>query len=157
MEKHNTSIRGNIVLTKGFSGQNMKKKYSCGGMPQITTTGMKDSVAQMILPVLEYLSYKVHVKGYTPRVDSALNELKSADWIPEGNYYEAMAVAMTRGAQVLPHLDRENDWRSGYDIMGALTYSGHDSKGQFRIGIFGYTRKCVGDYIQWKSNNNTTH
>ena len=43
-----------------------------------------------------------------------------------------------------------HDHREGYDIMGALTYTGHDSEGKyFRVGIFGYTRKCVGDYLDW--------
>ena len=44
-------------------------------------------------------------------------------------------------------MDRENDWRKGHDVMGALTFTGQDAKGYYRIGVFGYTRKCVGDYL----------
>jgi hypothetical protein len=35
----------------------------------------------------------------------------------------------------------------GFDVMGALTYTGEDAKGPYRVGIFGYTRKCVGDFL----------
>jgi hypothetical protein len=46
-------------------------------------------------------------------------------------------------------MDRENDWREGHDIMGALTYTGRDEKGYYRVGVFGYTRKTVGDHLRW--------
>eukprot|EP01047_Picozoa_sp_COSAG01_P005348 COSAG01_NODE_181_length_22873_cov_12.951392_26_plen_107_part_00 len=66
-----------------------------------------------------------------------------------GNYYEAVAVGVTRGADVKPHMDRKNDWRQGHDIMGALTSTGRDAKGYYRVGVFGYTRKDVGDHLRW--------
>eukprot|EP01047_Picozoa_sp_COSAG01_P102023 COSAG01_NODE_31674_length_593_cov_0.967611_2_plen_61_part_00 len=56
---------------------------------------------------------------------------------------------MTRGADVKPHMDRQNDWRKGHDIMGALTYTGRDEQGYYRVGVFGYTRKDVGDHLGW--------
>jgi hypothetical protein len=46
-------------------------------------------------------------------------------------------------------MDRQNDWREGHDIMGALTYTGRDAKGYYRVGVFGYTRKDVGDHLRW--------
>ena len=32
--------------------------------------------------------------------------------------------------------------------MAALTYTGEDEKGYFRVAILAYTRKCVGDYLE---------
>ena len=46
-------------------------------------------------------------------------------------------------------MNRENDHRDGWNVMGALTFCGQDEKGPFRVGVFGYTRKCVGDYLDW--------
>ena len=34
------------------------------------------------------------------------------------------------------------------DIMGAITFSGTDAHGYFRVGVFGYTRKCVGCFLE---------
>ena len=48
-------------------------------------------------------------------------------------------------------MDRENDHRDGWNVMGALTFCGQDEKGSFRVGVFGYTRKCVGDYLDWEA------
>jgi len=48
-------------------------------------------------------------------------------------------------------MDRENDYRDGWNVMGALTFCGQDEKGPFRVGVFGYTRKCVGDYLDWEA------
>eukprot|EP01044_Picomonas_judraskeda_P008948 COSAG03_NODE_1058_length_4933_cov_40.252586_4_plen_212_part_00 len=74
-----------------------------------------------------------------------------ADALRPGNFFEAVAVAVTRGCEVLPHMDRENDHRDGWNVMGALTFCGQDEKGPFRVGVFGYTRKCVGDYLDWEA------
>ena len=62
-----------------------------------------------------------------------------ADALRRGNFFEAVAVAVTRGCEVLPHMDRENDHRDGWNVMGALTFCGRDEKGPFRVGVFGYT------------------
>ena len=32
--------------------------------------------------------------------------------------------------------------------MAALTYTGKDKEGHFRVAILAYTRKCVGDYLE---------
>ena len=45
-------------------------------------------------------------------------------------------------------LDRNNDSRTNYDIMAALTYTGEDEEGHFRVAILAYTRKCVGDFLE---------
>jgi hypothetical protein len=31
--------------------------------------------------------------------------------------------------------------------MGALTFTGHDDQGLYRVGVLGYTRQCVGDHL----------
>ena len=69
-----------------------------------------------------------------------------------GNFFEAMAVVLSRGSQhaVKPHMDRQNDSRRGFNMMGSLTYTGKDNKGAYRVGVLGYTRKCVGDYLAWE-------
>ena len=138
------NVRGNTVLTKGFSGQNMRKKREEGGQPCLTTSYMSETVAHSVTPLLNFLTLKASEKDYMPRGGGCFaNELLT------GNFYEAVAVAVTRGPDVVPHMDRENDWRDGFDIMGAITFSGSDDQGYFRIGVFGYTRKCVGDYLDW--------
>ena len=61
-------------------------------------------------------------------------------------------MAVTRGADVVPHVDAMNDHHDGYNIMGALTYSGTDNVGPYRVWVFGYTRKVVGDHIESYKN-----
>jgi hypothetical protein len=139
--------RGNIVLTKGFSGQAMRKTREEGGVPPLTYTGMSDTVANKAKSLLNYLTEQVIAKGYRLRGGDMFSQK-----ILEGNYYEAVAVAVTRGPDVKPHMDRENDWREGHDIMGAVTYTGHDEKGYYRVGVFGYTRKAVGDHLDWMAS-----
>ena len=63
----------------------------------------------------------------------------------------ALASSATSSASTPPHMDRENDHRDGWNVMGALTFCGRDEKGPFRVGVFGYTRKCVGDYLDWEA------
>ena len=36
------------------------------------------------------------------------------------------------------------------DILRHMTFCGQDEKGPFRVGVFGYKRKCVGDYLDWE-------
>eukprot|EP01047_Picozoa_sp_COSAG01_P048374 COSAG01_NODE_4708_length_4799_cov_4.376809_1_plen_168_part_00 len=134
--------RGNIVLTKGFSGQAMRKPREEGGVPPLTKTGMSKKVANMAKRHFKFLTKKVLEKGYSLRGGDMFSQK-----ILEGNFYEAVAVALTRGPDVRPHMDRENDWREGHDIMGAVTYTGRDAKGYYRVGVFGYTRKAVGDHL----------
>ena len=134
--------RGNIVLTKGFSGQAMRTPRKEGGVPPLTIGGMSEKVAKNITPTLTYLTKKVLEKGYNLRGGDMFSQK-----ILKGNFYEAVAVAVTRGPDVKPHMDRENDWREGHDIMGAVTYTGRDAKGYYRVGVFGYTRKAVGDHL----------
>ena len=143
LQEGRKNIRGNIVLTKGSSGQNMRVPRSEGGRPGITTSYMSDNVAQLVTPLLEYLTEKAAQQGCTPRG----GELFANELCPN-NFYEAVAVAVTRGPDVAPHMDRENDNRPGHNIMGAITFSGSDAHGYFRVGVFGYTRKCVGDFLE---------
>lgn len=138
--------RGNIVVTHGYSGQNMRCKRAEGGRPELTQY-MSSEIKKFALPVLEYLTKRIGLEGYTPRGGKG----RFADALCPGNFFEAVAVALTRGPEVRPHMDRENDYREGYSIMGALTFSGHDAKGAYRVGVFGYTRKCVGDYLDWEA------
>jgi hypothetical protein len=143
-EANKVNVRGNIVLTKGFSGQAMRTSRENGGVPPLTYTGMSEEVANMAKPLLSYLTKQVIAKGYSLRGD----DMFSQKLLP-GNFYEAIAVAVTRGPDVKPHMDRQNDWREGHDIMGALTYTGRDERGYYRVGVFGYTRKDVGDHLGW--------
>jgi hypothetical protein len=138
------NVRGNIVLTKGFSTQAMRTSRENGGVPPVTYGGMSDTVATMVTPLLTYLTSQVLNKGYSLRGGDMFSQK-----LLLGNYYEAVAVAVTRGPDVKPHMDRKNDWREGHDIMGALTYTGCDAKGYYRVGVFGYTRKDVGDHLRW--------
>ena len=115
-----------------------------GGVPPLTIGGMSEKVAKNITPTLTYLTKKVLEKGYNLRGGDMFSQK-----ILKGNFYEAVAVAVTRGPDVKPHMDRENDWREGHDIMGAVTYTGRDAKGYYHVGVFGYTRKAVSDWLRF--------
>jgi hypothetical protein len=82
--------RGNIVLTKGFSGQAMRKTRKEGGVPPLTIGGMSEKVAKNITPTLTYLTKKVLEKGYKLRGGDMFSQK-----ILKGNFYEAVAVAVT--------------------------------------------------------------
>eukprot|EP01049_Picozoa_sp_SAG25_P002458 SAG25_NODE_128_length_14556_cov_11.699405_12_plen_187_part_00 len=91
----------------------MRTKRKDGGVPPLTYTGMSEEVAHMVItPLLTFLTKKVLEKGYSLRGDDMFSQK-----ILKGNFYEAVAVAVTRGPDVKPHMDRENDWREGHDIM----------------------------------------
>ena len=45
-----------------------------------------------------------------------------------GNFCESVAVAVTRGAQLKPHMDRQNDSHEQHNVMGALTFAGRDEE-----------------------------
>eukprot|EP01047_Picozoa_sp_COSAG01_P086200 COSAG01_NODE_19277_length_1019_cov_21.110870_1_plen_67_part_00 len=62
---------------------------------------------------------------------------------------QPIAPSESDSIQLRVRLDRQNDWRKGHDIMGALTYTGRDEQGYYRVGVFGYTRKDVGDHLRW--------
>ena len=66
-----------------------------------------------------------------------------------GNFFEAMAVVLSHGSQhtVKPNMDWQNDSCRWFNMMGSLTYTGSDNKGAYRVGVLGYTRNCVGDYL----------
>ena len=138
--------RGNVVITHGFSGQNMRQKRDLGGRPGLTQY-MSADVQTLVLPHLDYLTARALAQGHTQRGGPG----RFADALRPGNLFEAVAVAVTRGCEVLPHMDRENDHRDGWNVMGALTFCGQDEKGPFHVGVFGYTRKCVGDYLDWEA------
>jgi hypothetical protein len=138
--------RGNVVITHGFSGQNMRQKRDLGGRPGLTQY-MSADVQTLVLPHLDYLTARALAQGHAQRGGPG----RFADALRPGNLFEAVAVAVTRGCEVLPHMDRENDHRDGWNVMGALTFCGQDEKGPFRVGVFGYTRKCVGDYLDWEA------
>ncbi len=134
-------FRGNAAVTHGFSGENMRAKRADGGRPELTQS-MPQELQDLVLPVLDYLTERLKREGYTPRGDELFaNELRA------GNYCESVAVLVNRGAELKPHMDRQNDSRPGYNVMGALTFAGRDAKGPYRVGVFGYTRKCVGDHL----------
>ena len=107
---------------------------------------MPADVQALVLPHLDYLTTRALAQGHVQRGGPG----RFADALRPGNFFEAVAVAVTRGCEVLPHMDRENDHRDGWNVMGALTFCGQDEKGPFRVGVFGYTRKCVGDYLDWE-------
>ena len=140
------SFRGNQVVTYGFSGMNAQSKWEDGGRPLLTASTMSDALKDLCLPYLDYLSQRVAAHGYAPRGDN-----RFAHALRPGNYFEAVAVGVTRAAELNVHVDRMNDCRVGYNIMGALTFTGTDEHGPYRVGIFGYTRKVVGDYLQWEA------
>ena len=104
---------------------------------------MSQELQDLCVPHLDYLTKKIRDAGYH---GSRGGDMFSEHLRP-GNYFEAVAVGVSRGCQLLPHMDRANDVREGFDVMGALTYTGEDAKGPYRVGIFGYTRKCVGDFL----------
>tara|TARA_B110000211_G_scaffold208650_1_gene245386 strand:+ start:1582 stop:2376 length:795 start_codon:yes stop_codon:yes gene_type:complete len=141
------NIRGNIVMTCGYSGQNMLKKRSRGGKPRLTTTHMTSEVSESSIAGLKFITERVGDDGFLSK--SPRSVFSSS--ILQGNYFEAYAVAVTRSVDLKPHMDRENDSTEGFDVMGAVSFSGVDSRGAFRVAIFGYTRKCVGDYFRWVS------
>ena len=119
----------------------MRAKRADGGRPELTQS-MPQELQDLVLPVLDYLTERLKREGYTPRGGELFaNELRA------GNYCESVAVAVNRGAELKPHMDRQNDSRPGYNVMGALTFAGRDAKGPYRVGVFGYTRKCVGDHL----------
>jgi hypothetical protein len=60
------NVRGNIVLTKGYSTMRMKPREE-GGVPPLTYTGMSEEVADMVTPLLTFLTKKVLEKGYNLR------------------------------------------------------------------------------------------
>jgi hypothetical protein len=39
------------------------------------------------------------------------------------------------------------------NIMGALAFTHGDKKGPYRIAVLGYTRKCVGDHLDWEAKS----
>ena len=127
--------------------QRIKRKD--GGFP-VFTKGMSQGLKDLSLPVLDYLTQRIQEEGGAskPRGDE-----RFAYELRPGNYFEAMAVVLSRGSQnaVKPHMDRQNDHREGYNVMGALAFTGHDDKGLYRIGVLGYTRQCVGDHLAWEA------
>ena len=44
--------------------------------------------------------------------------------------------------------DAMNDYREGHNAMAGLSFTGYDARGYFRVAIFGYTRRDVGDWLQ---------
>ena len=142
-KKKDTNFRKNIVESCGYSCQNMPPRAS-GGEPQMTTTNMSPGVKMRCLRGLRFLSTLVAAEGYSPRAERAA----FASGIAKGNFFEAFAAGLTRGPQLASHMDRENGDREGYDIMAAVTFSGVDSAGPYRVAIFGYTRRCVGDHVK---------
>ena len=65
------------------------------------------------------------------------------------SYHEAVAVVVTRKHTDLDvHVDHENDWRPGHNTMHALSFTGNDAKGVFRLAFFGYPRRCIGNYME---------
>jgi hypothetical protein len=83
-------------LAVGASGQAMRKSRENGGVPPLTYGGMSEEVAEMATPLLTYLTSQVLEKGYSLRGD----DMFSQKLLP-GNYYEAVAVAVTRGPDVI--------------------------------------------------------
>ena len=62
------------------------------------------------------------------------------------SYHEAVAVVVTRKHTDLDvHVDPENDWRPGHNTMHALSFTGNDAKGVFRLAFFGYPRRCIAE------------
>ena len=132
--------RGNVAVSKGYSTQAQRGK----GPPVLTQKGMSQAIEDIALPHLDYLTEHVAKKHFKPRG----GEGRFADALRKNNYFEHVAVGVTRGSDIVPHLDRNNDSRTNYNIMAALTYTGEDEKGYFRVAILAYTRKCVGDYLE---------
>jgi len=138
--------RGTYVATRGWSSLNMKKPRSRGGHPHITISNMVDAMADAVKPVLDFLNHMILKDGYVPRGGE-----KFAHALRAHGFFEAVAVAVNYKDELRPHMDVENGFRHGYDVMGALTLS----TPTFRIGVFGYTRRCVGHFLDWKEKNVT--
>eukprot|EP01050_Picozoa_sp_SAG11_P000615 SAG11_NODE_21_length_25065_cov_3.589081_16_plen_130_part_00 len=126
---------------------NAQSKWEDGGRPLLTASTMSSALKDLCLPYLDYLSKRVVAQGYAPRGDN-----RFADTLRRGNFFEAVAVGVTRAAELNVHVDRMNDCRVGYNIMGALTFTGTDERGSYRVGVFGYTRKVVGDFLEFEAN-----
>ena len=151
---HSTAnFRGTTVQTEGFSNNAQKLKREYGGMPTRTVTNMSAEVRGSCIELLPWMSAQIRIAlGFGPRGTS---EHPFAETIAAGNYFEAFAAALTRGDELGSHMDRENGRQPGYDAMGALSFAGCDKDGPYRIAVFGYTRKCVGDYLDWAAKEKT--
>ena len=140
------NYRGNSVWTRGFSKMNQKSRKT-GGSPGITRTLMPDHLDWFYGPLLVYMSDRILAKGapYKIRGDIRFSRKLRSD-----NFFEAVAITVSRGPDVNPHMDRENGPREGHDIMAGISFTGVDLRGVYRISVFGYTRKCVGDELVYQ-------
>ena len=143
-EEAKKNFRGNTVQTMGFTTKSMQKKRARGGVPLRTHTTMEPDVEEICIRALPHMTADVEKLGCTPR--GSLSQAFASQF-GSGNYFEAVAAAITRGPQLKSHVDRENGHREGYDIMAALSFAGTDGDGPYRVAVFGYTRKCIGDHL----------
>eukprot|EP01046_Picozoa_sp_COSAG06_P051705 COSAG06_NODE_8502_length_2147_cov_2.647949_1_plen_217_part_00 len=129
-------MRGTVVRSRGYSGQNQKGGGRLSGeRPYLTTSQMPDDLFALISPVISYFTEVAASAGLRPRCVGMFNELVPGT----DTYHEAVAVVVTRRHFDLDvHVDPENDWWPGHNTMHALSFTGNDAKGQFRLAFFGY-------------------
>lgn len=94
--------RKNLVATKGYSYRAGKSKdrpkRKRGDPPTITQKGMSDTTFAICKKALPYMTHQVLTK-----YNFALRDKFSSE-ILDGNYFEAVAAAVTRGADVALHV-----------------------------------------------------
>ena len=103
---------------------------------------MSPSILEHVYSVVRCLSKEAKRRGFIPPGQHLIT-----DELFKRYYYEAFAVTITRRPDVVPHMDRQKDHWEGRDMMGAMQFYGGDKKVLFQIGVFGYTQKCAGDYL----------
>jgi hypothetical protein len=141
--------RGNRTYPKGFTTLNMKTAYINGGHPELSTTDIPSDVEReyrdFIVAALQYLT------ANSPTGTEARGGLHFAYQLAPDNRYEAYALGLFEGT-LISHVDFFNDWRSGHDEMGALSYTFTYKGRPLRASIFAYPRLCVGNYLSnWTS------